>query len=87
MSVGHHSVQSQDSSALDGKHVDGEKSKPAKDDAWNGGYLLPDEFGIDPRATFRFLRKVEVDYSPCDATPYHNNVHAANVLQSTHALI
>ena len=73
----------------DGEHVDGqgENSKPAVDDAWNGGYFLPDEFGIQPRATCRFLRKVEAEYSPCDANPYHNNVHAADVLQSTHALI
>eukprot|EP00581_Thalassiosira_minuscula_P012286 CAMPEP_0183718610 /NCGR_PEP_ID=MMETSP0737-20130205/11823_1 /TAXON_ID=385413 /ORGANISM="Thalassiosira miniscula, Strain CCMP1093" /LENGTH=1076 /DNA_ID=CAMNT_0025948201 /DNA_START=113 /DNA_END=3343 /DNA_ORIENTATION=+ len=56
-------------------------------DAWSGGYFLPDEFEISPRAVCRFLRKVEKEYSPRQVNPYHNNVHAADVMQSTHALI
>lgn len=57
------------------------------DDAWSGGYFLPDTFKILPRSLCRFLRRVEKEYSPRSVNPYHNNIHAADVLQSTHSLI
>ena len=75
--------------------VDGESSKedgePAKTvkktDAWNGGYFLLDEFAIAPKAICRVLRKAEKEYSRRSVIPYHNNIHSADVVQSTHALI
>ena len=56
-------------------------------DAWNGGYFLPDEFAVSPKAICRLLRKVENEYPKRLVNPYHNNIHAADVIQSTHALI
>lgn len=54
---------------------------------WMGGYFLPDEFDITPRALCSFFRMVEKDYPRRKVNPYHNNVHGADVIQSTHALI
>ena len=51
------------------------------------GYYLLDRFGITPRAICHFLRKVEKDYPSRDVNPYHNNIHASDVIQTTHALI
>jgi len=72
---------------LKGEAGSEETSGGQDDDAWSGGYFLPDEFKIDPRAICQFLRKVEKEYSPRKVNPYHNNIHAADVAQSTHALI
>ncbi len=62
-------------------------SSEVKKCAWRGGYFLSDEFEVAPRAICRFLRNVEKEYSPRDVNPYHNNIHAADVIQSTHALL
>ena len=51
------------------------------------GYFLIDKFGITPKAIAQFLRKVEKDYPTRDMNPYHNSIHASDVIQSTHALI
>lgn len=64
-----------------------DSSNSDTDDAWSGGYFLPDIFEVLPRSLCRFLRKVEKEYSPRSVNPYHNNIHAADVLQSTHSLI
>ena len=72
-----------DEKSADGAGV----STTAGDDAWNGGYFVPDEFEVCPRAIASFLRRVEAEYSTRSVNPYHNNLHAADVVQSTHALI
>eukprot|EP00804_Cyclotella_cryptica_P005602 CCRYP_003068-RB/>CCRYP_003068-RB protein AED:0.07 eAED:0.07 QI:485/1/1/1/0.5/0.66/3/427/793 len=51
------------------------------------GYFFLDKFEIMPDAICHFLRKVEKDYPTRGANPYHNNIHAADVMQTTHALI
>jgi len=57
----------------------------AEDDP--GGYFFPDEFDISPRDVCSFLRRVEREYAPRAANPYHCNIHAADVVQATHALL
>ena len=59
----------------------------ATTDAWNGGYFFCDQFDICPKHFCCFLRKVEKEYMPRNVNPYHNNIHAADVIQSTHAII
>lgn len=44
-----------------------------------------DEYPIAPDALLEFTRKVEGCYM--DKNPYHNHVHAADVLQTVHSLI
>eukprot|EP00956_Cyclotella_meneghiniana_P028699 scaffold67690_cov55-Cyclotella_meneghiniana.AAC.5 len=51
------------------------------------GYYFLDLFGITPKAICHFLRKVEKDYPSREVNPYHNNIHAADVIQTTHALL
>ena len=51
------------------------------------GYYFLDLFGITPRSICHFLRKAEKDYPSRLVNPYHNNIHAADVLQTTHALL
>lgn len=51
------------------------------------GYYLLDKYGVTPRAICHFLRKVEKEYPARDVNPYHNNIHASDVIQTTHALI
>lgn len=51
------------------------------------GYYLLDKFGITPKAICHFLRKVEKEYPTRESNPYHNNIHASDVIQTTHALI
>ena len=64
------------------------ESEVENEDAYGlTGYFLIDEFGITPKAIAQFLRKVEKDYPTRDVNPYHNNIHASDVIQSTHALI
>lgn len=64
----------------DGNSINGVKS------CWDG-YFLFDRFGVTPKAVCQFLRKVERDYPKRDTNPYHNNIHAADVIQTTHTLI
>ena len=54
---------------------------------WDGGYFFVDEFKILPREILTFLRRVESEYSTRDKNPYHSNIHGADVMQSTHALL
>jgi hypothetical protein len=51
------------------------------------GYYLLDKFRISSRAICHFLRKVENEYPTRVINPYHNNIHASDVIQTTHALI
>mmetsp|Transcript_50869 Transcript_50869/g.147680 ORF Transcript_50869/g.147680 Transcript_50869/m.147680 type:complete len:488 (+) Transcript_50869:158-1621(+) len=45
------------------------------------------KFDIAPEKAQCFLRRVELGYGSEQAIPYHNNVHAADVTQSVHALL
>lgn len=45
------------------------------------------KFDIAPEKAQCFLRRVEAGYGSEQAVPYHNNVHAADVTQSVHALL
>ncbi|CAB9517448.1 affinity cAMP-specific and IBMX-insensitive 3',5'-cyclic phosphodiesterase [Seminavis robusta] len=51
-----------------------------------GGYKFPDEkgFNVPVRTLCDYLRVIEEDY---ENNPYHNAIHAADVLQSLHSLI
>ena len=49
------------------------------------GYTFMDEFKILPFKLCNYMRAVEKDYHA--ENPYHNAIHAADVLQSLHALI
>jgi len=49
------------------------------------GYSFMDEFMIPPRKLLDYLRIIEMDYHADN--PYHNAIHAADVLQTLHALI
>mmetsp|Transcript_19713 Transcript_19713/g.29254 ORF Transcript_19713/g.29254 Transcript_19713/m.29254 type:complete len:445 (+) Transcript_19713:154-1488(+) len=46
------------------------------------GYNFIDEFNIPQKSMVDFLRTVERKYKPDN--PYHNNIHAADVLQTVH---
>eukprot|EP00929_Paragymnodinium_shiwhaense_P041243 TRINITY_DN21433_c0_g1_i1.p1 TRINITY_DN21433_c0_g1~~TRINITY_DN21433_c0_g1_i1.p1 ORF type:complete len:564 (-),score=102.76 TRINITY_DN21433_c0_g1_i1:443-2134(-) len=43
--------------------------------------------GIDPDVARSFLKQVEGAYKNQDQTPYHNNLHAADVTQAVHAML
>lgn len=45
------------------------------------------EFAIEPEKTQNFLQRAESSYAREDKTPYHNNLHAADVTQSVHVLL
>jgi len=45
------------------------------------------EFPIDPEKACHFFREVEPLYANDESIPYHNNIHAADVTQSVHALL
>jgi hypothetical protein len=49
------------------------------------GYCFTDVFKIPQTNLANFLREVERQYIPTN--PYHNNVHAADVLQSLHTFL
>jgi hypothetical protein len=49
------------------------------------GYGFTDRFKIPQVNLVNFLREVERHYIPTN--PYHNNIHAADVVQSLHALL
>lgn len=48
-------------------------------------YEFVDEFSMKPEVLCNFLRLVEADYSK--ENPYHNSIHAADVTQTTFALL
>jgi hypothetical protein len=48
-------------------------------------YEFVDEFSIKPEVMCNFLRLVEADYHK--ENPYHNNIHATDVIQTTFALL
>lgn len=48
---------------------------------------LIEEFKIDPLVLTRFFIAVEEEYGRAPEVPYHNNVHAADVLHSTSVLL
>jgi len=54
------------------------------DDEDSPGYTFMDELMIPPSKLCNFLRVIESDYRP---NPYHNGIHAADVVQSLHTLI
>jgi len=54
---------------------------------WNGGYFFVDDLKISPRAIATFLRKVEGEYRGIGENRYHNNIHGADVVQSTHSIL
>jgi hypothetical protein len=49
------------------------------------GYRFIDEFRIDQKKMTNFLRSMEEDY--IKQNPYHNNIHAADVLQTLHSML
>lgn len=49
------------------------------------GYTFMDDLKIPPMRLCNYVRAVEEDYH--EENPYHNAIHAADVLQSLHALI
>ena len=49
------------------------------------GYPFIDDFKIPPDKLLDYLRVIELDYHA--ANPYHNAIHAADVLQTLHTLI
>ncbi|CAJ1927365.1 unnamed protein product [Cylindrotheca closterium] len=49
------------------------------------GYRFIDQFHIDQKKMTNFLRSIEKDYF--HENPYHNNIHAADVLQTLHSLL
>lgn len=49
------------------------------------GYRFIDQFQIDQKKMTNFLRSIERDY--IHDNPYHNNIHAADVLQTLHSLL
>jgi len=49
------------------------------------GYNFLETYDIPPKCMIDFLRAIEFRYLPDN--PYHNNIHAADVLQSTHSFI
>jgi hypothetical protein len=51
----------------------------------SGGYDFMDQFQIPPNKLCNYLRVVEQDYHTDN--PYHNAIHAADVLQTLNALI
>lgn len=51
----------------------------------NKKYTFMDEFKIPPEKFCNYVRTIEEDY--CAENPYHNAIHAADVLQSLHALL
>ncbi|KAL7527084.1 hypothetical protein ACHAXR_001790 [Thalassiosira sp. AJA248-18] len=67
--------------------VNDDQGKKASGHCLTGGYFFPDEFEVSPRAICRFLRKVENEYPTRNVNPYHNNIHAADVIQTAHSLI
>ena len=62
-------------------------ARPAPKRVWDGGYFFVDDFKISPRAIAAFLRKAEGEYGGLAECPYHNNVHGADVVQSTHSIL
>jgi calcium/calmodulin-dependent 3',5'-cyclic nucleotide phosphodiesterase len=44
-------------------------------------------FPLDPRKTASFLERIEQRYATEQKTPYHNNIHAADVTQTCYALL
>lgn len=49
------------------------------------GYRFIDHFQIDQKKMTNFLRTIERDYF--EENPYHNNTHAADVLQTLHSML
>jgi hypothetical protein len=49
------------------------------------GYAFIDDFKVPPKKLCNYMRVLENDYR--SENPYHNEVHAADVLQTLHALI
>ena len=47
-------------------------------------YNFADDLNIDPQTICNFLREIERRYQ--HTNPYHNNIHAADVTQTTHSL-
>mmetsp|Transcript_108840 Transcript_108840/g.306715 ORF Transcript_108840/g.306715 Transcript_108840/m.306715 type:complete len:589 (+) Transcript_108840:186-1952(+) len=57
-------------------------------EAFRRNSLLSDPtLPIESRTARTFLQSVEAAYKKEDSTPYHNNLHAADVTQSVHALL
>jgi len=67
------------------------KNRPARQakaqGMWNGGYFFVDDLKISPRAIAAFLRKVEGEYRGINENRYHNNIHGADVVQTTHSIL
>jgi len=49
------------------------------------GYRFIDHLNIDQKKMTNFLRSIEKDYY--HENPYHNNIHAADVLQTLHSML
>mmetsp|Transcript_5472 Transcript_5472/g.6363 ORF Transcript_5472/g.6363 Transcript_5472/m.6363 type:complete len:628 (+) Transcript_5472:48-1931(+) len=51
------------------------------------GYNFLETYKIPPKCMIDFLRAIEDRYLPDTINPYHNNIHAADVLQTTHSFL
>eukprot|EP00928_Gymnodinium_smaydae_P021692 TRINITY_DN18493_c0_g1_i1.p1 TRINITY_DN18493_c0_g1~~TRINITY_DN18493_c0_g1_i1.p1 ORF type:complete len:643 (-),score=124.38 TRINITY_DN18493_c0_g1_i1:111-2039(-) len=45
------------------------------------------EFNLNPEKACEFMQAAETFYANASVTPYHNNIHAADVCQSVHSLL
>lgn len=61
------------------KHLTGSSSETIEE---MKGYNFIEKYNIPQKSMVDFLRTVELQYKPDN--PYHNNIHAADVLQTVH---
>eukprot|EP00804_Cyclotella_cryptica_P029032 CCRYP_005238-RA/>CCRYP_005238-RA protein AED:0.08 eAED:0.08 QI:63/1/1/1/0/0/2/513/414 len=59
--------------------------KSLKEEEELGGYNFSPTLGVDHKMLVSFLRSLEAQYSTTQK--YHNNIHAADVLQTLHSMI
>jgi len=69
----------------DGTHQDNDNDTIDIDEKNKKGYGFLETYDIAPTCMIDFLRAVETRYHRDN--PYHNNIHAADVLQTTHIFI
>lgn len=76
-------ILQQEQAATEGEDSHKPPRPPALEDMQGYGYT--DEFKIPQDCLVKFLRTVEKEYVADN--PYHNNIHAADVVQSLHSML